>query len=55
MKMTKIFLDWAIAKFPNDIDLGKVFREFYNLAKEGGNTGESGREAEEQIMTKYFN
>ena len=53
--MTKIFLDWAICKFPNDADLGKVFREFYILNAAGGNTRESGRAAEEQIMIKHFN
>lgn len=52
--MSKVFLDWATSRFPNDGDLGKVFREFYSLSKEAGNTQEGSRKAEEQIMTKYF-
>ena len=54
MKMSKIFIDWAIKRFPNDADLGKVFRQFYHLAAEGGNTEQACRAAEEKIMEEWF-
>jgi hypothetical protein len=54
MKMSKIFLDWAIKKYSNDADLGRIFRQFYNLAATGGNTPEACRAAEEQIMGESF-
>ena len=54
--MSNIFIDWAVKKFPNDADLGAVFREFHTLNKlDGTQWAKSSREAEEQIMTKYFN
>ena len=55
MIMTNIFIDWAVKKFTNDSDLGQIFRRFYILSKEGGNTPEASRKAEEQIMTNNFN
>ena len=54
MKMSKIFLDWAIKKYSNDADLGRIFRQFYNLAATGGNTPKACRAAEEQIMGESF-
>lgn len=54
MKMSKIFLDWAIKKYPNDADLGRIFRQFYHLAAAGGNTPEACRAAEEKIMGEAF-
>jgi hypothetical protein len=54
--MSNIFIDWAVKKFPNDADLGAVFREFHTLNKlDGTQWAKSSRKAEEQIMTKYFN
>jgi len=54
MKMSKIFFDWAVNKYSNDADLGKVFRRFYCMAAEGGNTEEACRAAEEKIMADSF-
>ena len=54
MKMSKIFIDWAIKRFPNDTELGKVFRQFYHLAAKAGNTEQACRDAEEKIMSQRF-
>jgi hypothetical protein len=50
MKMSKIFIDWAVKRCPNDKELGKLFRRFYHLAAAGDNTEEACRLAEETIM-----
>jgi hypothetical protein len=55
MKMSKIFIDWAVKKFPNDQDFGRIVREFYHLSAQYGNTPEGNRRAEEEIMVKWFN
>lgn len=52
--MSKIFFNWAVNKYPNDADLGEVFRRFYYMAAEGGNTEEACRAAEEKIMADSF-
>ena len=50
MKMSKIFIDWAVKRCPNDQELGKLFRRFYQLAATGNNTEEACRLAEQAIM-----
>ena len=54
MKMSKIFIDWAVKKFPNDQDFGRIVREFYHLSAQYSNTPEGGRKAEEEIMVRWF-
>lgn len=46
-------MDWAIKKFPNNNDLGEAMRNVYHIAIQNGNTAESWRAAEEEIMVTH--
>ena len=46
-------MDWAIKKFPNDDELGKIMRKVYQVAIQNGNTAESWRDAEQDIMVEH--
>lgn len=50
--MSKIFIDWAVKKYPDRTDLFECFKLFYTIAAGKGNTPEGCRQAEEEIMRR---